>query len=245
MPVSKPGARQRRRRGSINAGDILAGAFEVARKDSLDQLSMPNLAEHLDVGVTSIYWYFRKKEELLNRMTDVLVDNYVAAMPAVDARRRWQDVLHDHFATERQLHLADPLLTDLLLIRTSVATTSREAARQLFSMLETVLARLVAAGFGTQNALQVYTSASIFTRGIILQDRLLRITDSPTLDERQRDIIDWSGLPLLHSQIDSRPLAGTTDEDFEFGLERLVVGFEELLRRERREHKARRGSAGG
>ena len=35
---------------------------------------MPGLAQHLDVGVTSIYWYFRKKEELLNAMNDVAVE---------------------------------------------------------------------------------------------------------------------------------------------------------------------------
>jgi len=62
--------RQRRERGSISVEEILTGAFEVAAHVSIDNLSMPVLARHLDVGVTSIYWYFRRKDELLDAMTD-------------------------------------------------------------------------------------------------------------------------------------------------------------------------------
>lgn len=53
--------RERRRRGSITAEDIIAGAFELAEEIGISGLSMPLLAKHLDVGVTSIYWYFRKR----------------------------------------------------------------------------------------------------------------------------------------------------------------------------------------
>jgi len=43
-------------------------------------------------------------------------------------------------------------------------------------------------------------------------------------------MIDWSTMPLLESQIGRHPLAGTTDEDFAFGMARLISGFEALLR---------------
>ena len=62
--------RQRRERGSINPDDIIKGAFELAEDVGIDNLSMPLLGKHLGVGVTSIYWYFRKKDDLLNAMTD-------------------------------------------------------------------------------------------------------------------------------------------------------------------------------
>ena len=102
MPKAAPKAiRQRRQRGSINAEEIIAGAFEVARRESLDQLSMPALAEHLGVGVTSIYWYFRKKDDLLNAMTDVAVDTYIREMPPLPDGLPWQDVLYDHFRNSR------------------------------------------------------------------------------------------------------------------------------------------------
>ncbi|WP_211669297.1 helix-turn-helix domain-containing protein, partial [Mycobacterium tuberculosis] len=76
-----PGKRQRRQRGSINPEDIISGAFELAQQVSIDNLSMPLLGKHLGVGVTSIYWYFRKKDDLLNAMTDRALSKYVFATP--------------------------------------------------------------------------------------------------------------------------------------------------------------------
>ncbi len=45
------------------------------------------LAKHLDVGVTSIYWYFRKKDDLLNAMTDRALGQYDFATPFVEGQR--------------------------------------------------------------------------------------------------------------------------------------------------------------
>lgn len=228
MPKAAPKAvRRRRQRGSINAEEIIAGAFEVARRESLDQLSMPALAEHLGVGVTSIYWYFRKKDDLLNAMTDVAVDTFFREMPPLPDDKPWQEIVYSYFRDSRNVHRNDQILSDLLLIRT--ATYTRYATRRVFEQEEEVISRLVDAGFSTENALLVFNAASIYTRGMTIHDRILRLSDAPTLDERQRRIADWSTMPLLQSQIDRHPLAGTTDEDFEFGMARLISGFEALL----------------
>ena len=229
MPKAAPKAiRQRRQRGSINAEEIIAGAFEVARRESLDQLSMPALAEHLGVGVTSIYWYFRKKDDLLNAMTDVAVDTYIQEMPPLPDGLPWQDVLYSHFRDSRDVHRNDQILSDLLFIRTS--TYTRYATQRVFEVEEAIIARLVDAGFTPENALMVFNAASIYMRGMIIHDRILRLSNTPTLDDRQRRMIDWSTMPLLDSLIDRHPLAGTTDEDFAFGMARLISGFEALLR---------------
>ena len=228
VPKAAPKAiRQRRQRGSINAEEIIAGAFEVARRESLDQLSMPALAEHLGVGVTSIYWYFRKKDDLLNAMTDVAVDTYIQKMPPLPDDQPWQDFLYNHCRDSRDVHRNDQILSDLLLIRTS--TYTRYATRRVFEVEEALIRKLVDAGFTPENALMAYNAASIYLRGMIIHDRILRLSDAPTLDDRQRRIADWSTMPLLESLIDRHPLAGTTDADFAFGMARLISGFEALL----------------
>jgi len=224
--VAEAKTRQRRQRGSINADDIVAGAFEVARQVSLDQLSMPTLAEHLDVGVTSLYWYFRKKDDLLNAMTDIAVDKYVREMPAVSPDEPWQMTLRNYCSAQRRIHREDEILSDLILIRTS--TYSRDATRRVFEEVEPIVQKLVDAGFTPDNALLAWKSVSVYTSGSIIQDRILRRSDAPVLDERQRRMTDWSTMPLLASMLD-RPLAGTTDEDFEFTVDRLICGLEALL----------------
>jgi hypothetical protein len=140
----------------------------------------------------------------------------------------WQDVLCEHFRSSREAFRNDQILSDLILMRTSTYTPN--ATRRLFEVEEAVISRLVDAGFTTDNALMVYNAASVYTRGMIIHDRILRLSDTPTLDDRQRRIADWSTMPLLESLIDRHPLAGTTDEDFAFGMGRLISGFEALLR---------------
>src|SRR6202046_4673838 len=108
--------RQRRERGSISVDEIINGAFEVAEEVSVDGLSMPLLAKHLDVGVTSIYWYFRKKDDLLNAMTDRALGQYDFATPFVEGQD-WQDSLRDHARKMRQTFRDNPILCDLFLIR--------------------------------------------------------------------------------------------------------------------------------
>lgn len=230
-PPSTGGSRRiRRPRGSMSADEIVNGAFDVARGISLDKLSMPDLAEHLDVGVTTIYWYFRKKEDLLNAMTDVAVENFVHAMPPLKPGGTWQQALREHFEAQRRILREDATLADLMLIRTS--TYSRNATRRVFELEEAVLAVLIEQGFTPDNALHVYNAISVYTRGIVIHDRILRLSHTPTLDGshgRQRRMTDWESMPILDSLIDKYPLAGTSPEDFAFGVSRLLCGFEHLL----------------
>jgi AcrR family transcriptional regulator len=99
--------RRRRQRGSISVDEIVNGAFAVAAEVSIDNLSMPQLAKHLDVGVTSIYWYFRKKDELLDAMTDRALQRYEFTVPCIDASN-WRASLRDHARTMRRRFLDDP-----------------------------------------------------------------------------------------------------------------------------------------
>jgi AcrR family transcriptional regulator len=224
--ASKP-ARKRRERGSIRTDLIIAGAFEVARGSSLDELSMPVLAEHLDVAVTSIYWHFRKKEELLKAMTEVAIRKQHDSIPVPREDEGWQDMLRRQMTAIRALHREDEVLSDLVL-RTPAYT--REATQRAMGDLEVTVAKLVGAGFTPRTALLAINAIMMYTRGIITCERTLRRSDAVILGGRQRQMIDWSGLPLLDNLIDRQPLAGTSDEDFEFGISRFIAGVEALLR---------------
>src|SRR3954464_8973885 len=87
--------RKRRARGPINPDDIITGAFELANEVSIDNLSMPLLGKHLGVGVTSIYWYFRKKDDLINAMADRALKKFTFATPYVEAGN-WRESLRNH-----------------------------------------------------------------------------------------------------------------------------------------------------
>ena len=120
--------RQRRERGSINPDDIIKGAFELAEEVGIDNLSMPLLGKHLGVGVTSIYWYFRKKDDLLNAMTDRALRQYVFATPYVEAKD-WRETLRNHARTMRKTFMGNPILCDLILIRSALSPRAARARR--------------------------------------------------------------------------------------------------------------------
>jgi AcrR family transcriptional regulator len=66
--------------------------------------------------VTSINWYFRKKDELLDAMTDRALAQYEFTAPGIDASN-WRESLRNHARTMRRQFLDDPVLCDLVLIR--------------------------------------------------------------------------------------------------------------------------------
>jgi AcrR family transcriptional regulator len=171
---AKSGTRKRRDRGSISADEIIKGAFDVAAQVSIDNLSMPVLAKHLDVGVTSIYWYFRRKDELLDAMTDLALDRFEFTVPTIDASN-WRESLRDHAHTMRAHFRENPILCDLVLIRSQFGG---RAVRGALQKIEQPVAALIEAGLEAHQAVAVYGAISVHTRGSAVLERIQDRTET-------------------------------------------------------------------
>ncbi|HJT94030.1 MAG TPA: TetR family transcriptional regulator [Mycobacterium sp.] len=214
--------RQRRERGSINPDDIIKGAFELAEQVGIDNLSMPLLGKHLGVGVTSIYWYFRKKDDLLDAMTDRALRQYVFATPYVEAKD-WRETLRNHARTMRKTFMGNPILCDLILIRSAL---SPRAARLGVQEVEKAIGGLVEAGLPPEDAFDTYSAVSVHVRGSAVLQRLReknRATDEGPSDIEETMTIDPEITPLLAMVTEKAHYIGAADEDnFEFGLECIL-----------------------
>ena len=160
--------RQRRERGSINPDDIISGAFELAEQVSIDNLSMPLLGKHLGVGVTSIYWYFRRKDDLLDAMTDCALERFEFTVPTIDASN-WRASLRDHAHTMRRHVRDNPILCDLVLIRSQFGGS---AVRGALQKIEQPVGALIEAGLDASQAIAVYGAISVHTRGSAVLERI-------------------------------------------------------------------------
>jgi len=215
--------RQRRERGSINPDDIISGAFELAEQVSIDNLSMPLLGKHLGVGVTSIYWYFRKKDDLLNAMTDRALSKYVFATPYVEASD-WRETLRNHARLMRKTFMGNPILCDLILIR---AALSPKAARLGAQEMETAIANLVEAGLSAEDAFDTYSAVSLHVRGSVVLQRLYEKNQSAD-NSGPRAIEDAVGIdpqttPLIAQVTGKGHRIGAPDEtNFEYGLDCIL-----------------------
>ena len=221
-PNSAP--RKRRARGSISAEEILSGAYELASAESLEALSMPRLAQRLDVGVTSIYWYFRSKDELLNAMAERALADFARQFTVPDDLP-WDEHLCAYFRNYRRLLQEQPLLCDLIVMRGPHFTPA--ANRLAAQRIDHVLQKLVSAGFPPDTAMFAYSSLSIFTRGLVSQERTaIAEGRRPLSPAAYEGVPELFVLPRLEQQ---HPLSMTRDEDFDFGLENGLRGLRALL----------------
>jgi AcrR family transcriptional regulator len=220
--------RQRRERGSINPDDIIKGAFELAEEVGIDNLSMPLLGKHLGVGVTSIYWYFRKKDDLLNAMTDRALKQYVFATPYVEAKD-WRETLANHARTMRKTFLSNPILCDLILIRSAL---SPRAARLGVAAVEKAIEGLAEAGLSPEDAFDTYSAVSVHVRGSVVLQRLYdknRAGDGAG-DFEEAMVVDPETAPLLAQATAKGHRIGAADDfNFDYGLECILDHAEHLI----------------
>ncbi|MFD1813566.1 TetR/AcrR family transcriptional regulator [Rhodococcus gannanensis] len=214
--------RQRRERGSINPDDIVAGAFELAEQVTLDNLSMPMLGKHLGVGVTSIYWYFRKKDDLLNEMTDRAVREHLMSVEFPEVTG-WRDMLATYARTMRATFLANPILIDLILIRSTLSPKHGQIGAQ---QIEQVVAGLVAAGLPLADAYDTFSAVQLHVRGFVVLARLgdkARDAD-PNSHAYYEDLeITPENTPLLAEATALGNTGGVPDDrNFEYGLECIL-----------------------
>jgi AcrR family transcriptional regulator len=218
-----PQPRARRERGSIGVNDILDAAFEVAEEISIDNLNMPLVAKHLSAPVTSIYWHFRRKEDLLDAMADRALGQFNFATPFVEGTS-WRDSLRNHARKIRRAFLDNPVLCDLLLVRGSFGQEPLHAA--LESMEKTV-EHLVKAGFSPRDALDTYAAVALHTRGSAILERVREKARSTKPGRRVMDhqgtFIDTESLPILAKLAEKGPLTAFSHEaNFEYVLECIL-----------------------
>lgn len=198
---SKP-ERTRRPRGSINPADIVAGAFDYCRTTPVDEMSMPQLAAHLGVGVTSIYWYFKSKRELIEAMTDQALRSFYDGMAPI-AGAGWDDKLRNFFRNIYETLHADDLTCDLI-ARRGGAHVSDEILRA-WPRAEELLGALSEAGFSQSMARHAFVTLTAYTQGILLAERTAR------------------------SSASSSEEVAADSEEFSFGIDNIVSGLALLL----------------
>lgn len=210
--------RQRRERGSINPDDIIAGAFELAEQVGIDNLSMPLLGKHLGVGVTSIYWYFRRKDDLLNAMTDRALREYAFSTPYVESQD-WRETLRRHARSMRETFLGNPILSDLILIRSAL---SPRAAELGVVEVEKAIAGLVEAGLSPADAFDTYSAVSVHVRGSVVLSRLHQKAEGGTALEDTM-IINADRTPLL-AQVNKtgHQIIAADDANFDYTLDCIL-----------------------
>ncbi|SHM67719.1 TetR/AcrR family transcriptional regulator [Cryptosporangium aurantiacum] len=161
-------ARARRPRGSINPADIIAGAFDFFRDTPVEQWSIPQLAAHLDVGVTSIYWYFRTKRELVAAMTEAALSSFYERMPPLRGDD-WEGLLRNFFLDYHRLLAADDLACDLIVRQ--IGASGDETTARSWPRAQELFTALADAGLPDPIVQHAFFTLSVYTQGFLLVER--------------------------------------------------------------------------
>ena len=232
IPLEVPVRRKRNPRGSLNREVILAEAFKLCREEDLVELSMPKLAKRLGVGVTSLYWYFHTKDELLQTMLAQVSDEFLQALPD-HAGLPWDEHFRRYFTDMRRIFLGNDVISDFLVMHTHVSMIA--PGDYFMSRLNSEVGILMDAGLSPQDATRGYQAMSTYTTGTVQKIRQVQLRgENPNL--KMFPIDDLAMMAAIGAEYPNLLITSeywhrtySTDVDYEFGLNRIIEGLRALI----------------
>ena len=216
-------------RERLNRDRVLQAAVALADRSGIDAVSMRALAQDLGVVPMALYKHVRDKDELLDGMVDVLIDEFEPPDPALD----WKAAIRHRLLSARRVVLRHPWARKAIESRTRRTPT-------VLAYMDSVTGMFRAAGFSAD--LTHHLMHALGNRIWGFSPELF--TDAPEADgssapaRRGRgpepDPADYPTIVAIATDARARrPDATGCDEDFEFdfALDLLLDGIERLRRK--------------
>jgi AcrR family transcriptional regulator len=244
MAAARPTDRTRRARGSLSPDEILRTTQELVHRDGLEALSMPVLARELGAGVTSIYWYFRSKDELLVALAERVTEELYAAFPRI-GDGPWDDELRAYFIEFRELLHRSPVYLELFTVRPRFVLTRPRVYQLILERLDEEVGLLTRAGLPADIAGRAFSACSHYTRGYAMLEQRATVdpgeVDATTHDQLVDRVehLDPTVYPVLTSLGDLDPVMRLDDTNFALGLDLILDGLRSEV-----EHHARPAPTG-
>lgn len=203
---------------------IIKAAIKIADEKDIDALTIRGLAAELGVGTMTLYGYFHGKGEILDGMANHILGGF--SIPEIPANSSPKVVFCRLGAALLELMREHPSVIRLLSTRVTGSHVSMRGA------VEALVARLRAAGFTGAGAVRAYGLLMVYTLGFASYQtpRPWARSDAPDVSElrRQRKHF-YASLPRpdFENVVDfaDAMVSVATDEQFRYGLERLVAGL--------------------
>jgi AcrR family transcriptional regulator len=161
---------------------VVARAIEIGTAEGLDAVSLRRLAQQLGVTPMALYRHVRDKQDLLNAMTEAVLDGMDATV-GFRPEMTWSERLRLAIDNYKEQIDARPLALPL-----SIAYTG-EGPPAFWKVLEDLLAILLDAGFGRRQAIVLIRMISNLLAGYLLLLQQGAPSDTSPLDAHQMDLL--------------------------------------------------------
>jgi AcrR family transcriptional regulator len=211
---------------------VLAKAVTLADKDGIEGLSMRKLGQALGVEAMSLYNHVANKRELIAAMVDSIVEQF--DLP--DDEPHWDAAIRRCAIHAHELLTEHPWACSLALVPSDIHTIGGPRIRYM----EWLLRRLREAGFSPELAYSAYHTLDSHIFGYSLwqlghANSTQTATDSETVEEFMARILDQMRphYPYLaeHGEQHMAPSAPDGKQEFEFGLDLILNGLKQHLRK--------------
>src|SRR3954454_4885994 len=146
---------------------ILREAIRFIDEQGRERLTMRQLGARLGVEAMALYRYIPGREQLLDGVVEVLMDELYRDTMVDNDAASWQDYLQTLAAGVRRLARTHPRVFPLVASRPPAAPWLRPPLRSL-RWVEGFLAGLEHYGFGVADSVRIYRSFSTFLLGHLL-----------------------------------------------------------------------------
>ena len=232
------GLRERPGRGpkrTLSLQQVLDAGVGLAVAEGLGAVSMARVAERVGVSTMALYRYVPSKDDLL----ELMVDSALGPPPPLPPDTPWRDGLRLWAESARDRYRTHPWSL-------KVPVNGPPLGPNNVRWLEFGLAVLRETGLTDQQKLSTVLMTSAFVRGeeSLTTDILARIAATgqqpPDYGRVLTQLLDPAYFPEVHRAIGGGALSDEDpddigmDDEFEFGLERILDGVEVLVRAARR-----------
>lgn len=209
-------------REPLTRDQIVAVAIRLIDEEGLDAFSMRRLGRELGAGATSLYWHVKNKEQLIDLVLDELIGEVVADVQVVDG---WRPQLTEIARATRRVLLRHRRVAPLLGERPTIGPKSLDAA-------EFVIRTLLDAGFDERSASLASGALVNYAAGFAMFESKSPggHGDSAEARELAKAVMQYfASLPKERypSMIRVARLRISEEEQFEYGLQRLLDGMEQ------------------
>jgi AcrR family transcriptional regulator len=234
-PTVAPGTRK-----SLDRRTILLAAITLIDEHGLRYLTMRNLGAHLGVEAMALYHYVHSREDLLDGIVELVIDDLYGDPDVHLSAAVWQDYLQRLAHGVRRIALAHPQVFPLIATRPPAAPWVRPPLRSL-RWMESFLDTLHRCGFSDSGCVGAYRSFSSFLLGHLLLEVSGQGADIGPIEQANPDDktgTDLSQYPRLQS-LEVELSQDHSADEFEEALETLLDRID-LMRHERAGRAERR-----
>jgi AcrR family transcriptional regulator len=224
---------RRKERSTLTREQIVTEALRLLDTEGIEALSMRKLAAGLGAGATSLYWHVANRDELI----ELVIDEIYREVDVPDAAGAddWRPATRRFAHSTRATILRHPWLVSVLdhVVAAHLGPNLTRVTERLLALFET-------AGFPLREADRAASAVSSYVLGVSVSEaawrnRLARRgqTAEDWIDEGMRvaegAMEDNPRLREVVTSIESEDAQASLDEDFDYGLERMLDGLQARL----------------